>query len=204
MISESKIWPSIPKIGDFGAVDGSKAAERWAIAMEQARLPCRRRDGNIGCLAMTTRYCKGGDANVRNVPAVAANRRPSILSRHHRRPRLRFRHRQGAAVDHGRVSAIIEPLCASSASRFDAGCRRADLLACVAERAGQARDDRARVLRPRRVHAARTGMPARSPPISPRAKSARNWRAVRSRRSGSGSRSSSRPAPCIWSRPMPA
>jgi hypothetical protein len=35
----------LEKIGDFGAADGSKAAERWTIAMEQAHLPCRRGTG---------------------------------------------------------------------------------------------------------------------------------------------------------------
>ena len=189
---------------------GKPAESAGRCAMEQARLPCsRRRDVESTALVASDDgkilATQGETQMSATFRLIAASRRPPILSRRHRRPRLRLRHRQGAAVDDGRdLGDHRAALRQQRSRRFDTGCRRADLLACAAERAGQARDDRARVLRPRRVYAARTGMPVRSPPISPRAKSARNWPAVRSRRSGSASRSSSRPAPCIWSRPMPA
>ena len=103
------------------------------------------------------------------------------------------------------ISAVIAPLCASSESRgIGARHRRADRLLRAAERAGQARHHRAGVLRPRRIYPRASSMPARSPPTSPRARSARSLAAVRSRPSRSVNRSSSRRAPPIWSRPMRA
>ena len=90
------------------------------------------------------------------------------------------------------------------ATRRGARCRRADHLARASERAGQARHHRPRVLWSRRIHprASARGLGDRlhhqgRDPLAARA-------AVRSRHSRSGSRSSSRRARRIWSRPMRA
>ena len=103
------------------------------------------------------------------------------------------------------ISAVIEPLCASSdpaGSTLDVVEPIGSL--CAAERAGQARHDRARVLRSGRIYPRAPACRLRHRlhhqgrnPLAARRRS-------RSRPSRSASRSSSRPARCIWSRPMPA
>ena len=102
------------------------------------------------------------------------------------------------------ISAVIEPLCTSS----DPAGSSQDVVEPISSHAlpnvpGK-RVTMVRVFYGPGGFTRRTAMPAPSPPMSPRARSARSSPAVRSKPSRSGSRSSSRPAPCIWSRPMPA
>ncbi len=85
--------------------------------------------------------------NVRHLSVIIEIRLPPILSRRSGRSRLRLRDRQGVAVNDGRdFSDYRAALCKRRPRRLDARYGRADLLARAAQRARQARDDRARVL----------------------------------------------------------
>jgi len=94
-----------------------------------------------------------GDHHVRNISTIINGRFPSILSRRHRRSRLRVRHRQGVAFNDGRDFGDRRTALRERRSvRFDARYRRADRVARVAERAGKTGDDRAGVLRSGRFY----------------------------------------------------